>query len=54
MPRFKLSFLHPRFWLTWLGLLLFFFFTLLPLPVINATAERLGDYALSAQKRGRN
>lgn len=51
MPRFKPSFLHPRFWFTWLGLTLFFFFTLLPLPVINALGERLGDYAARKNRK---
>lgn len=50
-PQFRLVFLHPRFWLTWLGLLLFFIFSLLPLSVINTAGERLGDYAARKNKK---
>lgn len=51
MPEFKLSFMRPKFWLTWFGLMLFYFFSLLPLSVINAVGERLGDYAARKNKK---
>lgn len=51
MPVFKLSFLHPKFWLTWLGLLAFYLFTLLPLSVINKASEKLADYATRKNKK---
>ncbi len=46
--RFQLSLLHPRHWLIWLGLGLFFIFTLLPMPIIDRVAYWLGG--LSAKK----
>jgi len=51
MPVFKFGFIHPKFWLTWFGLLLFFLFSLLPLSVINLVGERLGEYAAKKNKK---
>lgn len=51
MPVFKLAFLHPRYWLTWLGLLLFYFFSLLPLSVIDRTGMKLGEIAARRNKK---
>lgn len=51
MPVFKLRFMRPKFWLTWLGLLVFWLFTLLPLPVINKASEKLADYATRKNKK---
>lgn len=51
MPVFKLSFIQPKFWITWLGLLLFYLFSLLPLSVINAVGEKLGEYAAKKNKK---
>jgi lauroyl-KDO2-lipid IV(A) myristoyltransferase len=42
--RFRLELLHPRHWLTWLGLAIYFLFTLLPMSVIDWTGCRLGEY----------
>ncbi len=48
IEKFKLVFLHPRYWLNWLGLILFYFFSMLPLRFIDWVAKRLG--ALMANK----
>lgn len=49
--RFRLALLHPRYWLTWLGLGLFFVVTLLPLSMIDWLGCRLGAYAASKNKK---
>lgn len=41
-PTFKLSFLHPRYWLTWLALGLWRLFVLLPFPVLCVIGRGLG------------
>ncbi len=51
---FRLSFLHPRYWLTWLGLGVFFILALLPMPVIDWLGCRLGDFAASKNKKRLN
>lgn len=51
MPEFNLSFIHPKFWLTWIGLMFFYLFSLLPLSVINAVGEKLGEYAAKKNKK---
>jgi KDO2-lipid IV(A) lauroyltransferase len=50
-PRFRLEFLHPRNWLTWLGLLFFYFFSLLPLSIIDRVGSKLGDFAAKKNKK---
>ena len=49
--RFKLAYLHPRYWLTWLGLALYFLFTLLPMRVLDWFGERLGDYVARKNRK---
>lgn len=49
--RFRWSFLHPRYWLTWLGLALFFLLTLLPLPVIDWLGIKIGNYAAGKNRK---
>jgi lauroyl-KDO2-lipid IV(A) myristoyltransferase len=49
--RFRLSLLHPRYWLSWLGLGLFFIITLLPLSLIDSLGCRLGRYAAAKNKK---
>lgn len=51
MPVFRLAFLHPRFWLTWLGLVLFFFFSLLPLSITARVGFKLGELAAKKNKK---
>ncbi|HBO23600.1 MAG TPA: lipid A biosynthesis lauroyl acyltransferase [Providencia sp.] len=41
-PTFKLSFLHPRYWLTWFGTGVLYVLVLLPYPVIYWIGTRLG------------
>jgi len=48
---FSLSLLHPRHWLTWVGLGLFFIITLLPLSIIDWLGCRLGDFAAVKNKK---
>lgn len=49
--RFRLSLLHPRYWLIWIGLAVYFIFTLLPIPVIDWAGCRLGNYAAGKNKK---
>lgn len=51
VPVFRLGFIHPKYWLIWSGLMLFYIFSLLPLSVINAVGDRLGDYAAGKNKK---
>jgi len=51
MPVFSLAFLHPRFWLTWLGLILFFFFSLLPLSITQRVGLKLGELIARKNKK---
>ena len=46
-----MSLLHPRYWLTWLGLVAFFILTLLPMSVIDWAGCRLGNIAASKNKK---
>ncbi|MBL4712871.1 MAG: hypothetical protein JKX75_10335 [Gammaproteobacteria bacterium] len=49
--RFRLALLHPRCWLTWLGLLAFFIITLLPMLTTDWLACRLGDFVASKNRK---
>lgn len=49
--RFRLAFLHPRYWFTWLGLSLFFLVTLLPMSLIDRLGQRLGSFAANKNKK---
>lgn len=49
--RFQLSLLHPRYWLTWVGLAIYFLFTLLPMSVVDRTGCWLGKYAAAKNKK---
>ena len=48
---FRLMLLHPRYWLTWLGLAVFFIVTLLPMPFIDWLGCRLGGIAAAKNKK---
>ncbi len=48
---FKLSFLHPRYWLTLFGLALFFIITFFPMPIIDWLGCRFGDFAARSNKK---
>ncbi|MFV2003948.1 MAG: lipid A biosynthesis acyltransferase [Gammaproteobacteria bacterium] len=49
--RFQPVLLHPRYWLTWAGLGLFFLVTLLPLPIIDWLGGKLGNVAARKNKK---
>ncbi len=49
--RFRIAYLHPKHWLTWLGLGLYFLVTLLPMRVLDWIGERLGDYAARKNRK---
>lgn len=49
--RFHPRLLHPRHWLTWLGLIVYFLFTLLPMPVIDWVGFRLGETAARKNRK---
>ena len=48
---FRVSLLSPRYWLTWIGLGLFFIVTFLPMPVIDWLGCRLGNFAARSNKK---
>ena len=49
--RFRLSLLHPRHWMIWLALGVFFVLTLLPMSVIDWLGCRLGKLAAEKNKK---
>ena len=49
--KFQWSLLSPRYWLTWLGLVLYFLVTLMPMSVIDWLGMRLGRYAATRNKK---
>lgn len=49
--RFRLLLLHPRNWLTWFGLGLFFMVALLPMSVMDWLGCRLGTLAANKNKK---
>lgn len=49
--RFRLSFLHPRHWLTWIGLAFFLICSVLPVPVLDWLGSRLGNFAARSNKK---
>lgn len=49
--RFRLMFLYPRYWLTWIGLAVFFIVTLLPMAFIDWLGCRLGSIAAIKNKK---
>ncbi len=49
--RFRLVLLHPRYWLTWFGLAMFYIVTLLPAPVIDWLGARAGLLAAAKNKK---
>ncbi|AMA65062.1 Lipid A biosynthesis lauroyl acyltransferase [Candidatus Arsenophonus lipoptenae] len=42
ISNFKLSYLHPQYWITWLGITILYLIVLLPYPVIHWLGIRLG------------
>ncbi|MBS0969879.1 LpxL/LpxP family Kdo(2)-lipid IV(A) lauroyl/palmitoleoyl acyltransferasee [Chimaeribacter arupi] len=51
LPTFNRSLLHPRYWLTWLGIGLLYVLVLLPYPVIYWLGTRLGRFSMRFLKR---
>jgi len=51
--RFKAIYLLPRYWATWLALLVLFFMMFLPAFVQDAIANKLGDLARNINKKRR-
>ncbi|MBW5820444.1 Kdo(2)-lipid IV(A) acyltransferase [Yersinia enterocolitica] len=51
VPSFNRSLLHPRYWLTWLGLGILYLLVLLPYPVIYAMGTSLGRFSMRFLKR---
>lgn len=49
--RFRLSLLQPRYWLSWLGLGLFYFVSWLPMSVIDSLGSRLGKFAAGKNRK---
>ena len=44
-PKFQKRFLHPRYWLTWLGIGVLYLLVLLPYPLIYWMGTRLGLFS---------
>lgn len=50
-PKFTAALLHPRYWLTWLGLAILYLIVLLPYPVIRKIGLWLGRLSMNKIKR---
>lgn len=50
-PRFRASFLHPRYWLTWFGLGVLFLLVQLPYPMLYRLGNWLGRTSMRFLKR---
>lgn len=50
---FSIGLLTPRYWLTWLGLSLFYIFSLLPTPVRHFFGRKLGSFIYKKNKKRR-
>ena len=51
VPAFSASFLMPKYWLTWVGLFLFYCLSWLPTRVLDLLANKLGDVAFRRNKK---
>lgn len=51
LPRFTRTLLHPRYWLTWLGISFLYLLVLLPYPLLRAIGCGLGRFAMRFLKR---
>jgi lipid A biosynthesis lauroyl/palmitoleoyl acyltransferase len=49
--RFRITLLHPRNWITWFGLGIFFIVMILPMSMIDWLGCRLGDLAAKKNKK---
>nr|UCQ31733.1 LpxL/LpxP family Kdo(2)-lipid IV(A) lauroyl/palmitoleoyl acyltransferasee [Edwardsiella piscicida] len=50
-PQFQRSMLHPRYWLTWLGIGIFYLVMLLPYPWLYRLGKMLGKTAMRFMKK---
>lgn len=46
LPEFNRSLLHPRYWITWLGIGILYLVVLLPYPVLNFLGTNLGRLSM--------
>lgn len=51
LPQFSRALLHPRYWLTWLGIILLYILVLLPYPLLYALGCRIGRLGMRFMKR---
>jgi len=51
LPKFTAALLHPRYWLTWLGIGFLWLLVQLPYPVIFRLGKYLGRFAQLFMKR---
>ena len=51
---FALSLLHPRYWLTWIGLSFIFLISLMPQPLRHYLGRSIGKLAYAKNKKRRN
>lgn len=51
LPQFSRALLHPRYWLTWLGIGLLWLVVLLPYPLLRRLGRLLGRIAMRVMKR---
>ncbi|MBW7747365.1 lipid A biosynthesis lauroyl acyltransferase, partial [Enterobacter hormaechei] len=51
LPKFTVALLHPRYWMTWLGIGFLWLLVQLPYPVIFRLGKSLGRIALTFMKR---
>jgi lauroyl-KDO2-lipid IV(A) myristoyltransferase len=49
--RFRAGLLHPKHWLTWLGLGVYFLFTFLPMSLLDRVGGWLGGYAAKKNRK---
>ena len=51
LPKFSTALLHPRYWLTWLGIGALWLIVQLPYPILYRTGHMLGHLARHLMKR---
>ena len=51
VPAFSVSFLMPKYWLIWIGLILFYCFSWMPKKFLDTVANKLGDLTASKNKK---
>ena len=51
LPKFNVGLLHPRYWLTWLGIGILWLVVQLPYPVLYRLGHALGRLAMRLMRR---